>query len=388
MGRKKIQIQPIKDDRNRQVTFLKRKHGLMKKAYELSVLCNCEVALVIFPPNNKLIQYSSSDMDKLLKQYEEFIENSEGRQDDDHESQVGSDHDPSEKAEKTTSIVTHQLLPQPTQPNPMYPQQHPSLMPQQQQPQQRVLATQTTQLVPTQVSMPYTPHSTSYTMYQPSVTPHQHQFLRHTNGSLTSPLSATSSVSSFDPNTMYQQNQLFLMQQQQQIAHSVVYQQQQQQHMPSLYHSPYSSPTTVQQEFSPDQSPLSEPGTPEKRPKLRVTIPVNDNDVGSTINKNYSPSLLQTNVVNTTGLIPPPSSLPSQYVTNLPSPSAFYPEFYPANMMMSPIQQMNSASSFVIPTAPFKEGSGSTRLDNDTSGKRAYMPFDYMPTNKKIKTEA
>ena len=71
MGRKKIQIQPIKDDRNRQVTFLKRKHGLMKKAYELSVLCNCEVALVIFPPNNKLIQYSSSDMDKLLKQYEE-----------------------------------------------------------------------------------------------------------------------------------------------------------------------------------------------------------------------------------------------------------------------------------------------------------------------------
>lgn len=71
MGRKKIQIQPIKDDRNRQVTFLKRKHGLMKKAYELSVLCNCEVALVIIPSNNKLIQYSSSDMNTLLEKFNE-----------------------------------------------------------------------------------------------------------------------------------------------------------------------------------------------------------------------------------------------------------------------------------------------------------------------------
>jgi hypothetical protein len=71
MGRKKIQIQSIKDDRNRQVTFLKRKHGLMKKAYELSVLCNCEVALVILPSNNKMIQYSSSDMTTLMNQFNE-----------------------------------------------------------------------------------------------------------------------------------------------------------------------------------------------------------------------------------------------------------------------------------------------------------------------------
>lgn len=71
MGRKKIQIEHIKDDRNRQVTFLKRKHGLMKKAYELSVLCNCEVALVIMPSNNKLIQYSSSDMNTLLTRFKE-----------------------------------------------------------------------------------------------------------------------------------------------------------------------------------------------------------------------------------------------------------------------------------------------------------------------------
>ncbi|KAI8340446.1 hypothetical protein BC941DRAFT_417264 [Chlamydoabsidia padenii] len=71
MGRKKIKIQPIVDNRNRQVTFLKRKHGLMKKAYELSVLCNCEVALIVFNPKGKLVQYASSDMDHILMKYTE-----------------------------------------------------------------------------------------------------------------------------------------------------------------------------------------------------------------------------------------------------------------------------------------------------------------------------
>lgn len=92
MGRKKIKIQSIKDDRNRQVksmvnlsfknqlkknhfkvTFLKRKHGLMKKAYELSVLCDCEIALIIFNNNGKLVQYASTDIDKILMKYTEVI---------------------------------------------------------------------------------------------------------------------------------------------------------------------------------------------------------------------------------------------------------------------------------------------------------------------------
>jgi hypothetical protein len=72
MGRKKIQITRINDERNRQVTFTKRKFGLMKKAYELSVLCDCEIALIIFTNNNKLYQYASSDMDKVLLKYTEY----------------------------------------------------------------------------------------------------------------------------------------------------------------------------------------------------------------------------------------------------------------------------------------------------------------------------
>lgn len=83
MGRKKISIQRISDERNRQVTFTKRKFGLMKKAYELSVLCDCEIAVIIFNSHNKLFQYASTDMDKVLLKYTEY--------DQPHESQTNKD---------------------------------------------------------------------------------------------------------------------------------------------------------------------------------------------------------------------------------------------------------------------------------------------------------
>ncbi|XP_064031246.1 myocyte-specific enhancer factor 2B isoform X1 [Pogoniulus pusillus] len=79
MGRKKIQISRILDQRNRQVTFTKRKFGLMKKAYELSVLCDCEIALIIFNSTNRLFQYASTDMDRVLLKYTEYSEPHESR---------------------------------------------------------------------------------------------------------------------------------------------------------------------------------------------------------------------------------------------------------------------------------------------------------------------
>ena len=60
---------PLNIQTSLQVTFTKRKFGLMKKAYELSVLCDCEIAVVIFNSHNKLFQYASSDMDKILLKY-------------------------------------------------------------------------------------------------------------------------------------------------------------------------------------------------------------------------------------------------------------------------------------------------------------------------------
>lgn len=70
MGRRKIEIKAIKDDRNRSVTFLKRKGGLFKKAHELSVLCSVDVAVIIFGNNKKLYEYSSTDIGEILTRYQ------------------------------------------------------------------------------------------------------------------------------------------------------------------------------------------------------------------------------------------------------------------------------------------------------------------------------
>ena len=51
----------------------------MKKAYELSVLCDCEIALIIFNSSSKLFQYASTDMDKVLLKYTEYNEPHESR---------------------------------------------------------------------------------------------------------------------------------------------------------------------------------------------------------------------------------------------------------------------------------------------------------------------
>eukprot|EP00727_Mastigamoeba_balamuthi_P008590 m51a1_g4353 putative myocyte-specific enhancer factor 2a isoform x4 (540) ;mRNA; f:222843-225120 len=69
MGRNKITIQRIENERNRQATFMKRKNGLVKKAMELSILCDCEIALIVFSSSNKLFTYSSTDMERILLRY-------------------------------------------------------------------------------------------------------------------------------------------------------------------------------------------------------------------------------------------------------------------------------------------------------------------------------
>lgn len=60
MGRGKIEIKKIENLNNRQVTFSKRRNGLIKKAKELSVLCDAEVAILIYSATGKLYQFSST----------------------------------------------------------------------------------------------------------------------------------------------------------------------------------------------------------------------------------------------------------------------------------------------------------------------------------------
>ena len=51
-------------------TFLKRKGGLFKKAYELSVLCSVDVAVIIFGHNKKLYEFSSGDINETIGRYQ------------------------------------------------------------------------------------------------------------------------------------------------------------------------------------------------------------------------------------------------------------------------------------------------------------------------------
>ena len=60
MGRGKIVIQKIDNSTSRQVTFSKRRKGLIKKAKELSILCDAEVGLVIFSSTGKLYEFAST----------------------------------------------------------------------------------------------------------------------------------------------------------------------------------------------------------------------------------------------------------------------------------------------------------------------------------------
>ncbi|MBA0851734.1 hypothetical protein Goshw_025055 [Gossypium schwendimanii] len=60
MVRGKTQMKRIENAASRQVTFSKRRNGLLKKAFELSVLCDAEVALIIFSPRGKLYEFSSA----------------------------------------------------------------------------------------------------------------------------------------------------------------------------------------------------------------------------------------------------------------------------------------------------------------------------------------
>ncbi|URD81646.1 ACT domain [Musa troglodytarum] len=71
MGRGRVELRRIENKINRQVTFAKRRNGLLKKAYELSVLCDAEVAVIIFSSRGKLYEFcSGSSMMRTLERYQ------------------------------------------------------------------------------------------------------------------------------------------------------------------------------------------------------------------------------------------------------------------------------------------------------------------------------
>ncbi|GLJ48461.1 hypothetical protein SUGI_1022980 [Cryptomeria japonica] len=69
MGRGKIEIKRIENPTSRQVTFSKRRGGLLKKAQELAILCDADIALIIFSSTGKLFEFASSSMKNILERY-------------------------------------------------------------------------------------------------------------------------------------------------------------------------------------------------------------------------------------------------------------------------------------------------------------------------------
>ncbi|XP_057548456.1 MADS-box transcription factor 23-like [Amaranthus tricolor] len=69
MGRGKIVIKRIDNATNRQITFSKRRSGLLKKARELSILCDAELGVIVFSSTGKLYEYSSTNMRSLIERY-------------------------------------------------------------------------------------------------------------------------------------------------------------------------------------------------------------------------------------------------------------------------------------------------------------------------------
>ncbi|XP_056165440.1 agamous-like MADS-box protein AGL31 [Syzygium oleosum] len=84
MGRKKVVMKRIEDNSSRQVTFSKRRGGLMKKARELSVLCDVEVALLVFSSRGKQYVFCSggnNSLAEILERYRNHSEEAEGSKD-------------------------------------------------------------------------------------------------------------------------------------------------------------------------------------------------------------------------------------------------------------------------------------------------------------------
>ncbi|XP_028771282.1 MADS-box transcription factor 23-like [Neltuma alba] len=69
MGRGKIAIKRIDNSTNRQVTFSKRRSGLLKKAKELAILCDAQVGVTVFSSTGFNFVFGSSNMKSIIDRY-------------------------------------------------------------------------------------------------------------------------------------------------------------------------------------------------------------------------------------------------------------------------------------------------------------------------------
>ncbi|KAF4360147.1 hypothetical protein F8388_000016 [Cannabis sativa] len=69
MGRRKIEMEMVKDSSCRQVTFSKRRTGLFKKANELATLCGAEVGIIVFSPGGKPYSFGNPNVRYIIDRF-------------------------------------------------------------------------------------------------------------------------------------------------------------------------------------------------------------------------------------------------------------------------------------------------------------------------------
>ncbi len=72
MGRKKIAIAPIAHPPTRRATFEKRRIGVLKKAMELSILCQSTVSLTIYTATGDVYVYSSEPYENVVTKFQNY----------------------------------------------------------------------------------------------------------------------------------------------------------------------------------------------------------------------------------------------------------------------------------------------------------------------------
>ncbi|KAJ3697282.1 hypothetical protein LUZ61_000987 [Rhynchospora tenuis] len=70
MVRGRLELGRVENKASRQISFSKRRNGLLKKAHELSKQCDADVGLIIFSPKGSLYEFSTSNcMEKIIDRY-------------------------------------------------------------------------------------------------------------------------------------------------------------------------------------------------------------------------------------------------------------------------------------------------------------------------------
>ncbi|KAK0593329.1 hypothetical protein LWI29_034827 [Acer saccharum] len=68
-GHQKLSLVKTSKKNHLQVTFSKRRTGLLKKANELATLCGVEISIIVFSPANKAFSFGHPDVESIIDRF-------------------------------------------------------------------------------------------------------------------------------------------------------------------------------------------------------------------------------------------------------------------------------------------------------------------------------